>query len=47
MEEPERDEPDAAAEDVEDLDLDAGDTEGVVGGGGGAVAPHGPAGPGG
>jgi hypothetical protein len=46
MEDPKRDEPEAA-EEVEDLDLELDETENVKGGSGGTVAPHGPAGPGG
>jgi hypothetical protein len=44
MEDPERDEPEAA-EDVEDLDLEPDETENVKGGGGGLhVGPSGPGG---
>ena len=45
MEEPERDEPDAVAEDVEDLDLEPDETEEVKGGNWGTAAPPRPPGP--
>ena len=47
MDEPERDESEAVAGEVEDLDLQPDQAEDVKGGTGGGVAPIGPHGPGG